>query len=347
MRTSPPCAPLIPIFNYHTVTDDPSSGIAPFAVRPAELVRHLDLMAARHCTALTVSGLVELLDRNITPSPGTVLITFDDGYQDNLTVAAPLLAARGLPATVFATSGLLPGCPGGAVSRDQGAMIPWSRLVELEAAGIEVGSHAHSHRQLDVLSRRDAGWEIRHSKELLEEALGHRITSFAYPHGYATRWLQGEVQRCGFHGACGVRNAFSHTTDNRWLLARLVVGPETNMRPDGRFSRRRRRSHRRPTRVPANQGVAAGPTSSDFARAHAHVDRPNRVHPCLPDLRPRRSTAPYDWWTWSSADHWTTSTRFRTVSVTPPNGCSFWCGCTVTRWGRSPWLSLLRAWMRG
>jgi peptidoglycan/xylan/chitin deacetylase (PgdA/CDA1 family) len=213
----------IPILNYHSISDRPEPGIAPFTVRPDDFGRHLDLILSHQCTVLTVSGLIDMLDRQVRPAPGTVLITFDDGYEDNLTVAAPLLAARGLPATVFATTGLLPGCPGGTVGGALGPMLPWDSLSDLEAAGIELGAHSHSHSQLDVQSRARARFEIRRSKELVELALGHPVSSFAYPHGYASRWVQQEVRRCGFHSACGVRNAFSHPDDNRWLLARLTV----------------------------------------------------------------------------------------------------------------------------
>ncbi|MEA2973850.1 MAG: hypothetical protein QOG82_2308 [Actinomycetota bacterium] len=217
----------IPIFNYHTVTDHPQPGIAGFAVRPDDLARHLDLIVARHCTALTISALVDLLDRDLAPPPATVVITFDDGYEDNLAVAAPLLVARGLPATVFVTTGFLPGCPGGSNLSPPGPMLPWECLPDLETAGLEVGSHSHTHPEMDVLSRTAASHEIRHSKALLEEALGHSVESFAYPHGYATSWLQQEVCRRGFRSACGVRDAFSHTGDNRWLLSRLIVGSTT------------------------------------------------------------------------------------------------------------------------
>jgi peptidoglycan/xylan/chitin deacetylase (PgdA/CDA1 family) len=216
----------IPIFNYHTVTDHPQPGIAGFAVRPDDLARHLDLIVARHCTALTISALVDLLDRDLAPPPATVVITFDDGYEDNLTVAAPLLVARGLPATVFVTTGFLPGCPGGSIV-GPGPMLPWGYLPDLETAGLEVGSHSHTHPELDVLSKTAASHEIRHSKSLLEEALGHPVDSFAYPHGYATSWLQQEVCRAGFRSASGVRDAFSHTGDNRWLLSRLIVRSTT------------------------------------------------------------------------------------------------------------------------
>jgi peptidoglycan/xylan/chitin deacetylase (PgdA/CDA1 family) len=219
--------PPIPILNYHTITDTPEPGIADFAVRPRDLARHLDLIVSHRCTALTISQLAGLLDGGDPLPPRPVVLTFDDGFEDNLTVAAPLLRARRLPATVFVATGLLPGCPGGSVARPPGPMLPWGRLAELEGAGIEVGSHSHSHPEMDVLSRTAAGHEIRHSKDLLEDALGHRVDSFAFPHGYASRWLQQEVRRAGFTQACGVRNAFSHPDDNRWLLARLTVRTTT------------------------------------------------------------------------------------------------------------------------
>lgn len=217
----------IPILNYHSVSGAPSADIAPFSARPEDLGRHLDLIVSGGHPALTVSELVDLLDRDVAPPPGAVVITFDDGFEDNLATAAPMLAARGLPATVYVTTGYLPGCPAEESVRPPGRMIPFDRLAELEAAGIEVGSHSHSHRQLDLLSRSAAADDIRRGKELLEGALGHPVASFAYPHGHASRWVQDEVQRCGFRSACGVRNAFSHPADNRWLLARLTVMDST------------------------------------------------------------------------------------------------------------------------
>jgi peptidoglycan/xylan/chitin deacetylase (PgdA/CDA1 family) len=218
----------IPILNYHTVSAAPAAAIAPFAVRPDDLARHLDLVWAGGLTAVTISDLVDLLDRDGAVAPGTVAITFDDGFEDNLTIAAPLLAARNLPATVYVTSGFLAGGEGTPYP-PPGPMLAWDGMRALEAAGIEVGSHAHSHRPLDVLTHLEARHEIRLSKQLIEEALGHRVRSFAYPHGYASRWIENEVRQCGFDSACGVGNAFSHPADNHWHLARLTVGATTTI----------------------------------------------------------------------------------------------------------------------
>jgi peptidoglycan/xylan/chitin deacetylase (PgdA/CDA1 family) len=219
----------LPILAYHSISADPGPAIAALTVRPERFARHLDLIVAGGGTALTVSDATARIERGEALPARTVVLTFDDGFEDNLRVAAPLLRSRGLPATVYLATGLLPGCPDPVADPGVvlGPMLAWDRLGELEAAGFEVGAHSHSHPQLDLLPRAQASAEIRRSKGLLEDALGHTVATFAYPHGYATRWLREEARRCGFRSACGVGNAFSHERDLRWQLARLTVGATT------------------------------------------------------------------------------------------------------------------------
>ncbi|MEZ5411435.1 MAG: polysaccharide deacetylase family protein [Acidimicrobiales bacterium] len=65
-----------------------------------EFERHVAFLAAeRH--VIGISELSDLLAAGEEPPPGTVVITFDDGYRDNLEVAAPILARHGLPAVVY------------------------------------------------------------------------------------------------------------------------------------------------------------------------------------------------------------------------------------------------------
>jgi peptidoglycan/xylan/chitin deacetylase (PgdA/CDA1 family) len=106
-------------------------------------------------------------------------------------------------------------------------MLRWEQLHDLEAFGFEVGAHSHTHRQLDVLPLSIAALEMRRSRELLEQHLGHQVPSFAYPYGYSSPPLRAEVAACGFDSACGVRNALSHIRDDRWRIARLTVQNNT------------------------------------------------------------------------------------------------------------------------
>ena len=95
--------PRLPILTLHRVNDDndpfmPSLPTAVFAGRMAHI--------ARHYTALTVEDLAAGL-RDGTVPRNALAITFDDGYRDNLTHAAPILRRLGLPATIFVVTGLI------------------------------------------------------------------------------------------------------------------------------------------------------------------------------------------------------------------------------------------------
>jgi peptidoglycan/xylan/chitin deacetylase (PgdA/CDA1 family) len=92
-----------PVLAFHRVNDDddpfmPSLPTTLFAAR----MEHI----ARHYTVLTVENLVERLREGRVPRRALAL-TFDDGYRDNLTHAAPILARYGLPATIFLTTGYI------------------------------------------------------------------------------------------------------------------------------------------------------------------------------------------------------------------------------------------------
>ena len=92
----------IPVLLYHSISDAPEDSIAPYTVTPDIFERQLDAIVGRR-QALTVSRLAECLAGRAELPESPVVITFDDGFADNLTAAAPRLASRGLSATVFVT----------------------------------------------------------------------------------------------------------------------------------------------------------------------------------------------------------------------------------------------------
>lgn len=92
-----------PILCYHRVNDDAD----PFfpAVPATVFDRHMAYVA-RAFRVMTVETLVERMRRGTVPR-NALAITFDDGYRDALTHAAPILARHGLPATIYLTTGLV------------------------------------------------------------------------------------------------------------------------------------------------------------------------------------------------------------------------------------------------
>ena len=214
--------PPIPILLYHSVSDQPSAFIAPYTVTSATFRRHLDAVAAIGATTLTVSDLLAALAGGTLPER-PVLVTFDDGYLDTLTTAAPELAERGMTSTVYVTTGVV-----GAKSPGGDAMLTWSQVNELAGMGHEIGAHSHTHPQLDTLSVAAMRREIAGSRTLLQEGTGLPVDSFAYPHGYSDARVRRAVQKAGFSSAASVKNALSSPSDPPFALARLMLMSTTS-----------------------------------------------------------------------------------------------------------------------
>lgn len=111
---------------------------------------------------------------------GSVLVTMDDGYSSVLDIAAPIMRRYGIPSVAYVTTGFV-----GTASVYGERYLTWDEVARLPAAGVTVGSHAHSHRSMAQISPQEALDEARRSRELLECRVGAPVRSFAYPFGMA------------------------------------------------------------------------------------------------------------------------------------------------------------------
>jgi peptidoglycan/xylan/chitin deacetylase (PgdA/CDA1 family) len=172
LRSAHPAA----IFMFHSIgTESPVPLMARTApVHPPEVFdRFLRCLTAR-ADVISLPALVERLSRGSAHSGRpTAVLTFDDGYIDNYTIAYPLLARYHCPATFFVTAGLI-GAPGW--------LSPYM-LREMHKGGMIIGSHTVNHRSLPHLSPDSAVQELRESKVILEDFLGERCSTFSYPFG--------------------------------------------------------------------------------------------------------------------------------------------------------------------
>jgi peptidoglycan/xylan/chitin deacetylase (PgdA/CDA1 family) len=103
------------VLSYHAVTTAPDAPwIDPANALPAAQFEAQMRFIARSRRAVSMSELVDELQRGNSPPRGTVVVTFDDGYRNTLDVAAPILERHSIPAVVY--------LPTGCVSR---AESPW------------------------------------------------------------------------------------------------------------------------------------------------------------------------------------------------------------------------------
>jgi peptidoglycan/xylan/chitin deacetylase (PgdA/CDA1 family) len=222
---------VVPVFLYHAVSDDSPRWLAPFTVSPRTFVEHLNMIADSGLQVVPLRQLVAALLGGPPLPPRSAVLTFDDGYADFASTVTPLLAARGLPATVYVTTGALraAGRPSGGGPFPFVEMLSWAQVRELDAVGVEIGGHSMTHPQLDTLPRKSVREEVAGCKRELEDALGHQVVSFAYPHGYSSRAVRGLVREAGWTSAAAIRaaSALSSEKDDPLRFARLMVRADT------------------------------------------------------------------------------------------------------------------------
>jgi peptidoglycan/xylan/chitin deacetylase (PgdA/CDA1 family) len=122
-------------------------------------------------------------------APDAVLVTIDDGCRSLYTHALPILRAWGVPAVAFVCAGLI---GSDATDADHGErFLGWDELGRLREMGVEVGSHAWSHRSLGRASH--AMRATRQRARRVSKRGSTPVRSFAYPFG--TRRLRPETDR--------------------------------------------------------------------------------------------------------------------------------------------------------
>jgi len=166
---------------------------------------------------------VQLLSAN--PSRRLVAVTFDDGYLDNLTVAAPLLSKLGLPCTVFVTASYLTRQPS---SRPLFLSIDDLRVLS-EIAGVSIGAHGYSHRPLTRLSQFELNTELGEAKALLEGVIRRRVATLSYPHGAVNAQVIEAAKACGYDYGATSFIGLNRRGRSPWLLSRTEITGKDNL----------------------------------------------------------------------------------------------------------------------
>jgi peptidoglycan/xylan/chitin deacetylase (PgdA/CDA1 family) len=151
-------------------------------VRPARFREQVKALSAAGFTFVTVAELARLAAGG-EPPPGYAAISFDDAMHSVYTVAWPTLSELGIRATVYVTVGFIGGTSPWIAPASDNRVMAEREILELLAAGWELGAHTLTHPDLATLDYEAARHEIEGSKRALEQLGGEGVETFAYPFG--------------------------------------------------------------------------------------------------------------------------------------------------------------------
>jgi len=178
-----------------------------------------------------VISLAEFVDQIKTGSKiesKTVIITFDDGYEDNFLSAFPILKKFGFPASIFLTTGNIDNKKYINSREVHLPMLDWNQIKEMHDSGlIDFEPHTVSHPKLSEIPSDRAEFEIKNSKSEIEGKLNKKCRFFCYPFGDYSAEVK-KIVSDNFDAAVTVKRGFIGSGSNILELERNSIDSATN-----------------------------------------------------------------------------------------------------------------------
>lgn len=167
---------------------------------------------------LTLSEMYGRIASGVPPK--TVILTFDDGYEDNFSSASPILQKFGFRATFFIITSRV----------GSGEYMNEDQIKELARAGNEVASHSAHHLSLDTVKGATLEGEIKDAKIYLDKLLNQNTISFCYPAGKFSDEAKSYLKKDGYKIAVTTEASKGvFNTDNMFQVARYRVNAGSSL----------------------------------------------------------------------------------------------------------------------
>lgn len=205
----------VPVLMYHAVSDNLWGGAELF-VSPSSMEEQLLYLKEHGYTTITFEDLYRI-DEIEKP----VMLTFDDGYDDNYEYLYPLLRKYDSKATIFMISG--------RIGSKETHKMTAKQLKELSRSDlVSIQSHTFTHESLGTLSRRDQEAQIKQAANALLECTGKYPFVLCYPHGsYNEDTL--DIEKKYHHFGIKINGGLYRTGDNPLLVNRYYVSRYTDL----------------------------------------------------------------------------------------------------------------------
>jgi peptidoglycan/xylan/chitin deacetylase (PgdA/CDA1 family) len=207
--------PAVPILVYHHLGDPPKGERnRSLWVTPTRFAQQLDALRRAGFHGVTLARVWDAWHGRGTLPAKPVVITFDDGYGPQDTIARPALARRGWAGVLNLQLNRV-GLRGG-LSREA-----IRRMVD---AGWEVDDHTTTHPDLTKVSPARLRAEVAGSRAKLRRELGIDTRFFCYPFGRVNARVRAAVRAAGFFAATTIVRDRATPADDPLELPRIIAG---------------------------------------------------------------------------------------------------------------------------
>lgn len=210
---------IIPILMYHYVSVPPSDADIyriDLSIAPEAFQQQMQWLKDNGYTAISLYDLVYALTIGWPPLPEKpIILTFDDGYEDNYQNAYPILVENGLSGTFFILTDV--------TDRRQPGYMTWDMLKEMSENGMDIEVHGREHIEY---SGRDYDWLVYHllgPQQTIEANLGYIPRFIAYPSGRYDAFTIEVGHELGYWAGITTINGAEHLNSNLFELRRIRV----------------------------------------------------------------------------------------------------------------------------
>lgn len=197
----------VPILMYHRIGDE---GNSVWWVHLVDFENHLKFLRQQGYKSILPSDLVAHRRWGKPLPQKPIIFTFDDGYQNSLLNAEPVLKKYGFRGIVYLVTGKVADTPAERKQMEGTPVLIWPEVKEMQKRGtLTFGGHTRSHANLAAIN--DPYPEIRGCFTDIKKKGGFIPAGFCYPNGeYHAKTLP-DVKRAGFKTAVTCKGGFFET----------------------------------------------------------------------------------------------------------------------------------------
>lgn len=202
-----PAADAVPVLYYHSVMIEEGN---PLRMPPEQFDEQMKYLKKHGYQTITMDQLFQYLSGSGELPAKPILITFDDGYEDNYSTAWPILQKYGFEAAVFIVTNYIGG---------KGFM-NWQQILELKRNGWDICGHTANHSYLNQTTASELTQELS-SNIVLEQKLGQPVKYFAYPYGIYNAQIVQALKQQGYLMAFTTERGWAKKGSDPMLIRRV------------------------------------------------------------------------------------------------------------------------------